>query len=87
MIMLRAADSSITRGNTGSGIVGNARKVLSARNIISSAVYEPRHSNRITEWRDHSRIVDWQEKYGSAVEMSVDARQEVWVCPNCKQAM
>ena len=76
--MIRAAESSITRGTMGTGIVGNARRVLIARDIIASAEGEVDTRLRVADWKE----VHDQDQVGSA-----EMRKEVWICPGCKEAM
>ena len=68
----RAAEASITRGTSASGIVGDARRILLARDIIVSA-------GEATI----SRVVEWQENYGDEEGSVLDQRKEVWMCPDC----
>ena len=71
----RAAEDSITRGTSNSGIVGDARRILHAREIIASAGDEA---------NNHDRVVEWQEKYGDETADLRDQRKEVWVCMQCQ---
>lgn len=74
------------RGTVDAGIVGNASKVLQAR-VIGLAVDEPRANRAIAAWSDYSMIAIWQDQHGYGEETVTDPRQEVWMCPGCKQPM
>ena len=73
-VMQRAAESSITRGTIDTGIIGDARRILLARDIIESA----------GETDTLARITEWREKYWREEERGGTIRKEVWVCPVCK---
>ncbi|WRT70946.1 uncharacterized protein IL334_007945 [Kwoniella shivajii] len=88
--ILLAAESPIERGSTDTGIVGNARYVMRAREILQKNREVRRRSQvePVEVERIEKMVLEWENIWKIKREEQVYQRRSVvWLCPGCRRAM
>ncbi|WWC72824.1 uncharacterized protein I206_106788 [Kwoniella pini CBS 10737] len=98
--VLRFAESPITRGTIDTGIVGNARLILRARQIVLEnrkmrnnpkidALQMAVVNEMIEEWKNTWEIDSSLDEKDNAAQQynSSKSRSVIWLCPSCRRAM